>query len=151
MPLSEVEEQERKKIFDKNLSTLIHKAFLPQLDGDAPINQVVDLWYLLQIMDKEPLQALPHIKAKDLIIKYLTQQLKVLSDEDSTIKIYFKDLIKLPDNDAEIVTNSYVNLIVRNTIIQFTEQQLLTLKMLAGKKDETTEETIKRLQTNSNK
>ena len=45
----------------------------------------------------------------------------------------------------------YVNLTVRNTLIIHVEQQLDQIRMLAGKKDETPEETIKRLQMDSTK
>lgn len=44
-----------------------------------------------------------------------------------------------------------VNLKARNLLINHLEQRLLQLKQLAGRKDETVEETKRRLEQNSNK
>ena len=44
-----------------------------------------------------------------------------------------------------------IQVLARNTVIQHVEQQLQTISLLAGRKDETPEETKERLQKNSSK
>jgi hypothetical protein len=150
IPLSEADDIEVMKIKNSpEAMTIIEKTFLPELDGNAPLNQVIDLWMTLRIDDKFPEIAYPHILSRKLLINYFKQQIKLLKDkkiEDIDI-IKFDDL--LPEN--EMATESYVNLLTRNTIITHTEQQLYQLNTLAGLKTETPEETIKRLQADSSK
>lgn len=56
--------------------------------------------------------------------------------------------LKIDDMDPE---QAIINLKARNTVIQHIEQQLLSLKLLAGMKEESVEETKARLQDDSNK
>lgn len=56
--------------------------------------------------------------------------------------------LKIEDLDPE---QALINLKARNTVIQHIEQQLLSLKLLAGMKEESVEETKKRLQQDSSK
>jgi len=56
--------------------------------------------------------------------------------------------VKIDDLDPE---QAIINLKARNTVIQHIEQQLLSLKLLAGMKEESVEETKKRLQQDSSK
>lgn len=148
LPLSEVEERAQINTFvnNPNLMKVVRKSFLPTLEDDAPIMQLTDLWATLQITDKTPEVALPHILARKGLIDYLDEQLKVLSREIiiPVNKInYFEQT-----NDA---VEKYTNLIMRNTVVQHVEQVLFQFKLLAGTKDETPEQTLKRLQQNSNK
>jgi len=56
--------------------------------------------------------------------------------------------LKLEDLTPE---QALINIKARNTVIQHIEQQLLTLKLLAGGKDESVEQTKKRLAQDSSK
>lgn len=56
--------------------------------------------------------------------------------------------LKVDDLDPE---QAIINLKARNTVIQHIEQQLLSLKLLAGMKEESVEETKARLQKDSSK
>jgi hypothetical protein len=151
IPLSETDDIEIMKIKKSSEAmTIIEKTFLPELDGNAPLNQVIDLWMTLKIDDKFPEIAHPHILSRKLLISYFKQQIFLLKGG----KIEDIDLIKfeelLPDQN-EMVEQLYVNLLTRNVIITHTEQQLYQLNTLAGLKAETPEETIKRLQQDSSK
>ena len=151
IPLSEADDIELMKIKNSpEALTIISKTFLPELDGDAPLNQVIDLWMTLKIDDKFPEIAHPHILSRGLLISYFKQQIGLLKDEkiDDINLIKFDEL--LPDQN-EMVEQLYVNLLTRNTIITHTEQQLYQLSMLGGLKSETPEETIKRLAQDSSK
>jgi hypothetical protein len=56
--------------------------------------------------------------------------------------------LKIDDMSPE---QAIINLKARNTVIQHIEQQLLSLKLLAGMKDESVEDTKARLQKDSSK
>lgn len=153
MPLNAVEGDMIEKTFKGNIvsTNIIRKSFLPELDGDTPLGQMVDLWMTLDINNKQPFDAFPYITARDLTIRYLDQQLKVLAGEDIRIEIEFDKLkpdSNLVDADCKIY---WINLTVRNLIIVHTEQRLLELYSLAGQKTETLDEMMKRLFLDSNK
>ncbi len=142
MELTEAESVAAKKNFNSEnteIINLMHKVFLPTLDGDAPINQMVDLWLTLDIKDKLPEMASQQMVARGFVIKYLSQQLRVLEGKDvETMRL-------------DALVNNQINLMARNTIIIHVEQQLNQLRMLGGTKDETPEETVKRLAADSSK
>lgn len=81
---------------------IIRKIFFPEITGDTPVGQIVDLWMTLKLEEMNPEEALINIKA-------------------------------------------------RNSVIQHVEGCLMQLKMLAGMKDETVEQTKQRLKKDSNK
>jgi len=109
------EEGKQMRITDAELKTIKHtfadndhllkvlrKVFLPEIDPNAPIGQTIDLWMTLKTDDASPDQLVINLKARNLLITHI-------------------------------------------------EQQLMQLKFLAGKKDETVEETKNRLSKNSSK
>lgn len=70
---------------NEKLLKLLRKVFLPELDPDAPIGQVIDLWMTVKIDDLTPEQALINIKARNTLITHIDQQLyglKILADSD---------------------------------------------------------------------
>ena len=117
----------------KELLKVIRKTFLPTIDADAPFNQVVDLWMTLELKDKTPEIALPHIWARAMLIEYLEQQLKVLEGEREE-KVKFEDFVNIKETDISLM---YARLITRNTIIQHTEMQLQQFEVLANLEDKT--------------
>jgi len=134
------------------LLALVRKMFLPTLDSKAPITQVVDLWMTLKVDDKSPEEAMPFIIARSQLIEYINQQLNELAEvgnERPVAKLDFNSFTPSDlTQDAQVI---YANLLVRNTMISHTEQQLNQLRFLAGQKEETLEETKKRLTENSSK
>ena len=147
MPLNALDLSRLELIKKEGILQVLRKTFLPTLDPEAPLNQVIDLWMTIQIMDKDPINALPHLRAREKLIKYIDQQLKVLEGSDRQ-KIKFN---KMTDIKGKSPENIYSDLITRNTMINHTEQQLNMLKVLAGLKDETLEQTQERLKKDSSK
>ena len=145
--MPEQEEVRLKTVLKDNVIEVLKKFFLPVIDADAPIHQVVDLWMTIKLDDKDPEQALPHIQARDELIVYMGSRLKELEGEkvEGTM---FKNMIPQEGDNAEII---YIKLTTRNTIIMHVEQQLAQIKLLAGMKDETPEETLERLHQDSAK
>lgn len=118
------------------------KTFTPQIEGDAPIHQVIDLWMTVDIKDKTPQEANTVLTARNRVLKYLKEKLK----GDSEQSIY--DFNFSENNTAE---ENFINMTARNTIVGHTESQLKQLEVLAGQKDETIEELQTRLQKDSTK
>ena len=148
MPLSEADEQKLELLRKSEaVLDLIRKAFLPELEPDAPINQLIDLWMTVKIEDKHPEESKPFIVARELLIDYLDQQLKVLGGR-GTEKIKFADLTGRKGKKIETV---YSNLLARNSMISHTEIQLFQFSVLAGFVDETIEQTMERISKDSSK
>jgi hypothetical protein len=145
IPISEKEDIAIKTNFNDDLIKVVRKAFLPTIDGDAPINQVIDLWMTIKIDDKNPEEADLFIKARAIVLDYIDQQLNVLAGNGKE-DIKFIDLL----DDVNIV-QKYINLIARNTIILHTENQLNVLNILANMKEETEEEQKERQNKDSSK
>jgi hypothetical protein len=148
LDLTTAEKQLIKSLQEKpELLAVIRKAFLPEIDGDAPFQQVVDLFMTLKLEDKTPTEAFPHIQAREKLIQYLHEQLRFL-EEGAKPKHSFNQMSVLGDKVDEDI---YIDLICRNTVIGHTEQQLMQFVVLAGQSDETVEQTKKRLIKNSTK
>ena len=143
LPLTEQEETEVIKHFHgkQDIMKILRKCFLPELDGDAPIHQTIDLWMTIKIDDKTPEEAKPFIEARRRLIDYIEQQLDELGGAHNKPKILFRTL----------TNGDYVDLTMRNTMIMHTEQQLNAINVMAGLKEETSEEQKKRLEKDSNK
>lgn len=125
---------------------ILKKTFLPEIDGDAPFNQVIDLWMTVEIKNKSTSDAKLEVLAREKLIHYIKQQLDFISSGKDG-KIRFDSLVdtKLPADDL------FVNMAMRNTLIHHVEMQLLMLSMLAGQKTETVEQTKERLRKDSTK
>lgn len=148
LKLSAAEMQMIKDLQGKpELLAVIRKSFLPEIEGDAPFQQVVDLYMTLKIEDKTPELAHPFILAREKLIKYLDEQLKSLENKEEP-EISFKDLTVV---DGKSATEIYIDLLCRNTVIGHTEMQLQQFVVLAGQSDETVEQTKERLFKNSTK
>ena len=155
MPLSALDLSVLQVCKSKELMAVVKKTFLPTLDGNAPIHQVVDLWITLKIDDKHPDYAIHHIKSREILINYLDQQLKFLEDIENIEKNYKKggkiQLSEMVNFKDKSPVDAYVELFARNTLVSHVEQMLNQLLVLAGKKEETVEETQERLAKNSTK
>lgn len=149
LPLSAVDQAMLLTVKNPEILRIIRKAYLPEIEGDAPFHQVVDLWLTVEIKGKDPKDAYLEMVAREKLIAYLDQQLRVLGGEVVADPIVFAELTKiLPKTKADEV---YSNMIVRNTVIQHNEMQVAMFDVLAGKKEESVEETKKRLAQNSTK
>jgi hypothetical protein len=133
---------------DEATLKVIRKTFLPTLDGDAPFNQVIDLWMTIELKGKDPKEAYNEIVARELLIDYLEQQLKVLEGGVPSVNdLQLADLTKVyAKTQAEAM---FAKFVMRNTLISHTEQQLFMFSILAGQKTETIEQTKERLKKDS--
>jgi len=131
--------------FNPEILKLLRRFFLPTLEGDEPLSQIIDLWMTINLQDKVEETALPHIQAREMVINYLEQQLELLED-----KVLIVEAIKF-NHFILAKKDIFSKLIARNTIIQHVEQQLIQIYFLAGTKDETLSETLERVKKNSNK
>lgn len=131
---------------------VLRKAFLPKIETQAPLQQMVDLWLTLKVDDKHPEEAINFILARELLLELLEERFnkldEVLAGKELSEITTLNSLI--PSKEKSPAEN-YVHLLARNTIVTHSDQQLTMFYMLAGKKDETIEETRKRLQKNSTK
>lgn len=131
---------------------ILSKTFNPKLDTDAPFTQMIDLWMTFEIKDKVAEQVMPTIYARDIVINYLDQQLIALScvgtDTKPETTIDFDSLSVIKGKDD---TQVFIDLIARNTLISHIEQQCNQLLLLAGRTEETPEQTRDRLAKDSNK
>jgi len=141
LPLTENEANQLHN-FNPEILKLLRRFFLPTLEGDEPINQIIDLWMTINFQDRTPETAILHLRARSLVIEYLEQQLWSLEKEEEKcdFRLEFRDFISL--NSKQV----YINFIARNTIVQHVEQQLTQIYILAGLKQETTEQTLERIQ-----
>ena len=140
-PLTEVEENYVN--FTGEGLAVISKTLNPQIDPEAPINQVIDLWMTVDFKDKTPEEAEINFMARDIVINYVQERL-----DNKKPKITFKSLSYDSKKDAK---TNLVNAIARNTILGHVEQQLNQLTFLAGQKDETVDELKERLAKDSAK
>ena len=126
------------------LQGVIRKVFLPEIDGNAPLGQQLDLWMTVQLADKTPEMAQLLLQSRKLLIDQIEAGLANLS-------------IPVPHQGIQAfvlsgeVDQDYIWLTTRNTYINHVEQQLLQIKFLAGQSDETVAETQERLSKDSSK
>lgn len=139
LPMSKADKEMLATIQDKkDVLAVIRKAFLPEVDGDAPINQVVDLWMTIDMKDK-PMEMIDKlIVSRDMLIKYLDQQLKLLEGKKVT----------KPTELADMIDGTYVGITTRNTIMGHTEMQLQMFSILAAQ-GETLEQVKERMNKDS--
>jgi len=132
---------------NRDLLEVIKKTFLPQIDINAPLHQMVDLWMTIDLKDKNLEQAGINIASRELLIEYLGEQIRFI-EKGTKPKISFSSFIP-KDFVLARATEAVINLNVRNTVISHVEQMLLQLNVLAGRKEETVEQTRERLQKDS--
>lgn len=147
MPLNAIDLALAEVFKTPKTSAVLRKAFLPALDPEAPINQITDLWFNVDIASRTPEEAMWHLKARRYVINYLNQQLESLGGK-SKQEIRFEDLVS---GEGKDVVDIYSRVIARNDIIKQVEGTLNVFKILAGFKNETLEQTQERLRKDSSK
>jgi len=133
----------------KELMGVIRKSFLPTIDVDAPLHQVIDLWMTVDIKEKSLEVCEINIMAREKLLEYLEQQLSYLEGGDSDLTIKFSALTKV--GSKATMKNTVSNIMMRNTLLAHIEQMLSQFIILAGDKGETVEETKERLMKDSTK
>jgi len=99
----------------------------------------------LDIINKTPEEALLHIKARKLLIKYLGKQLGCFEGENNNISLEKMSDIK------DTAEKTFINLIARNTIILLVENQLRDLNILANREEKTDDEIKEETKKDSSK
>lgn len=85
--------------------------------------------------------------AKDIEVKYLEQQFKVLAGEDVEQTIILADLGKITQDPEE----NFINMTAYLFLLGYVDPNLIMIKTIAGNKDETLEQLNKRLKRDSAK
>lgn len=132
----------------EDMMRIMRKNFTPELDGNVPLGQEIDLFLTIGLKDMLPDIAAIHLKSIKIWHDYLVERMDELEGKKVAKPTKLKDLKNIDDKTDE---QMYVDMLARNTIVNSTEQQLNQLYILAGAKDETPEETIKRLHKDSSK
>lgn len=147
LPFSEKDEVILRQQIKGDTLKVVKKCFLPEIEGDAPIMQTVDLWLTLNFGEKNPDLALLHIRARGILITYLR---KIFDDLEGKGKgeQSFSELTAFESGEPEAI---YINLMARNTIAMHVEQQLNQLNVLANEEKPTLEELGKKIKQNSTK
>jgi len=127
---------------------VLRKCYLPTIEADAPVQQIIDLWMTIDIKDKTPEGAWPFIIARENLINYLEQQLLFLETLDDTGEIRFSEMVGTRGKDED---SAFIALVTRNLIIGHSEQQIQQLNILAGQKSESVEDTLERLKKDSSR
>lgn len=144
--LSDKDKKHLTKFQSPEAQKLIRKVFIPEIDLDAPVGQMIDLLMTINFSDKTPEQAYYVIQARHVVIDLLEGHLKEL-DGTGTPGPSYKPLGYMSPDPEE----TFINLTARNSYISHIEAMLAQIKMLAGRKDETPEQTVERLQKDSAK
>lgn len=113
---------------------------------DTPVGQLSDFWLGAesQIFGATRDTVFQVIESKKMVLEMFEKSFKLLNNPDGE-----KVTVEFTANS--LVDDLGVNLIARNLYMKAIETSLLSLKALAGKKTESVEETVKRLQRDSSK
>lgn len=135
-----------RQVINESTYALFVKIFMPYVDVEAPLFQLTDSCLVLgaEIKDLSPEGAWPYIRAKDLEIDYIAQQLRILNGGSEKPKIVLSELInlKVPKSKAE---DALVGVLARNFILSYVDSNIKQIQFLAGQKEETVEETKAKL------
>lgn len=150
-PLSELQRNLVRSSMNPEVLAVIKKRAGVEMDPETPLFGLGDLYQTLNqdLKVKSPEEMAPLFEAKQLEIDYFEQQFSVLGDIDGARK---QEIVL--DNLKHLVKDayqSYVQTTARNFILAHVDSTLSQLKMLAGQKAETVEQTKERLKKDSNK
>ena len=150
LPLTERQVDILKESMNDEVSALLHKVFIAGLDPDSPLFQMTHLALSLgaEIKGLSPEGAWPFIKAKKIEGDFMLQQLDALKNPGKKPKIVLEDLIKL-DYPESKMEEAFVNITAWNFLLNFIDSQLQQTKYLAGRTEETIEQTKERMKRDS--
>jgi hypothetical protein len=152
MPLDVIDKAELSAAFkgNKGAQKILRKTYLPTLDANAPINQIIDLWMTVEVKDKSVSEVWAQLQARTKLIQYLDEQLQRIESGayEKITGLKFADFLPTPKKTPN---EAMEELIARNTAVSHNEWQLNQLSVLAGQKDESVDQTQERLQRDSSK
>ena len=139
VPLNVLDQANISSNLSKDVLAVLRKMFLPSLAEELPIAQTVDLFFneveMLKSVDSA--HAIPLLVARKISIKYIIQQLDILSGKEIKNKIVFDNLLDNIDNSAVNTIaglETYSNVVSRNMIINHTQTVLNNLKVMSSQK-----------------
>lgn len=148
----ELTEEEQKAIdaISPTGMSLIRKHFMGGIDPEAPLNQLADMrrGYAVEMQGKDVEEMTPIFQAKELQIDYLNQQFDFLEKANIQQEIKLDEMHEVKLKPKE---KAYSDIMAWNNILSYVDSNLQQIQFLAGKSDETPEQTIKRLQKDSSK
>ena len=146
--LTKEEQAIRLTIFNKEVVDTMRKLFLPEIKGDEPYQQVTDLWSKAQINIEERIDDSDVlVTAHASFIDYIRQQLGEFTTDSGDGLMLFSDLAFKRGEAGDIA----VALLTRQKIVKHVEDNIGQLMIIAGRKEESEEEQLKRIYKNSNK
>lgn len=130
---------------NKELLRIMWKRFYPTLEKDSPIGQVQDVWLGVEQMIFG--------QAKDTITQAVLYKEEALKMTQKALELLVNPEGESFDLEYRPFVDSFlkVGLLARNQYIRHIESQLLALKTIADMKDETPEQTKRRLGKDSAK
>ena len=142
---------QREQLFLNNLTDdvikLLRKCLLPEIDPNAPLHLMTDLWVSIDTVGKLPEDSCLDMKARKIVIDYLEDQFERMPNKKP--KIWLKDLVF---NERKNNETAFIELKARNTLISHIDGHFGDLRTRAitnAKIDEA--EKIRRLGLDSNK
>lgn len=138
LPITPDESDLLKKTFSsKQLTDLMSKLFLPVPQSDDPISQSIDLYMTIDLKDKSDEEVEKIIEIFKLITGKIEKSLSCIVSGDTNLSV--------------LDWNTPRELLARNQYAVHVDRHLSMIRILAGTKVESVEETKKRLLQNSNK
>lgn len=155
MEITEDEQSLLARLIPENsdLFRLVKKTVHPELDGDAPFFQMVDLYLNADVKDKPIEVAVLNILAREIMSKYLDEAFDKFYSFDSTFGNKFKALTddvqgKLKDDGEQSLCASFL---ARNTLLNHVDFQLNQLLILANTKKISSEDLAEKAKKKSTK
>jgi hypothetical protein len=134
---------------NEELMSLLKKCLLPEIDYEAPLAQLVDLWFNIDTKNQGPDRTYYDMRAREIAISYLSQQFEVLDGKPmSDERIKFADLVF---NKKKKPEQAFIEMQARNWLLSFIDFHLNELRTIAGQQPESPEQIKKRLRQDSNK
>ena len=145
-----VEEREllANQFSSEEINKLMRKTFLPEIQEYIPLGQSIDLWMTVEMRDKDPQRVMVDLLVRKELITRLEVGLECLK---GVTPLEFNPVITYTPNLTGDHLDEFAKINSRNTYITHVEQQLVQLKLLAGLKEETVEESKERLKKDSAK
>ncbi len=142
-----------KAIFsDQEVLTAFRKKLYPILSADSLIGQGGDFWYGTdtQVVGRDPSEIRQVMESKSRTLKLLEQAMNLLTDPSGE-KIDLSFEIDFTGPKSEVKDPYAIGLITRNRYVHSVAEALSMVKAVAGLKNETAEQTKKRLLSNESK
>lgn len=154
--MSKDEKKTIKEIFsDKENRRIVRKVIIPEFDADIPVGQATDIWMssVDGVKGNTPEVLAPIFASQIKYVGMLETALALLENVEGE-KVSLKVLYPEFNSESERYTFSvrmYEQILARNNFVKVIESSLVQIRILAGTKQETVEEWIKKMEKNSAK